>query len=99
MIEEEPIIEEEPVVAAPAPEPKPVTTGLNRTDEETRMPKEAPQAKGLDEVFGKVDGATSVTLFGTESNLYYTILYASFLSTSITTVKVFCYFFKQTIRI
>ena len=62
--DEEDDYEEEPVVAAPAPEPKPVTTGLNRTDEETRMPKEAPQAKGLDEVFGKVDGlsGTEITL-------------------------------------
>ena len=58
--------EEEPVVEAPQPQvqPKPVTTGLNRTDEEIRMPKDVPQGKGLDDVFGKVEGlsGTEVTL-------------------------------------
>ncbi|MBR5740284.1 MAG: cell division protein FtsZ, partial [Firmicutes bacterium] len=62
--EEEEDYLEEPVNVAPQPEPKPVTTGLNRTDEEIRMPKEEPQAKGIDEVFGKVEGlsGTEVTL-------------------------------------
>ena len=58
--------EEEPVEEAPQPQvqPKPVTTGLNRTDEEIRMPKDVPQGKGLDDVFGKVEGlsGTEVTL-------------------------------------
>ena len=58
--------EEEPVVEAPQPQvqPKPVTTGLNRTDEEIRMPKDVPQGKGLDDVFGKEEGlsGTEVTL-------------------------------------
>lgn len=58
--------EDEPVVEAPQPQvqPKPVTTGLNRTDEEIRMPKDVTQGKGLDDVFGKVEGlsGTEVTL-------------------------------------
>ena len=55
---------EEPVTEVPEPAPKPVTTGLNRTDEEIRMPKDAPQGKALDDVFGKVEGlsGTEVTL-------------------------------------
>ncbi len=64
--EEEEYHGEELIQEAPAPEPqaKPVSTGLNRTDEEIRMPKDLPQGKGLDDVFGKVEGlsGTEVTL-------------------------------------